>query len=221
MRPCRWGVGMELVESVQMGEQGSPKLGIFGGTFDPVHIGHLIVASEIFHALHLQKLLFVPAAVPPHKPDQRITAAEDRIAMLHLSIDKDSRFGLSRVDLDRKGPSFTADTLRLLAYEHPSTQLFFIMGSDSLRDLPNWHEPGCITEEARLVVALRPAVSLDLESVFREVPGARGRVNIVEIPGIGVSSRDIRHRVQAGNPISYLVLREVEQYILSRGLYRL
>lgn len=196
------------------------RVGIFGGTFDPVHLGHLIIASEIRFALALERVLFVPAAQPPHKPERMVTADHHRLAMLELAIAGNPDFGISRVELERSGPSYTVDTLEILNRQLAPAGLVLLMGADSLRDLPTWREPGRIAERAELAVAQRPGVEVDLDAVYEAIPEARGRIHLVDIPLIGISSSDIRRRVQEGRPIRFHVPTAVERYIVEHGLYR-
>jgi nicotinate-nucleotide adenylyltransferase len=198
----------------------SRRIGVLGGTFDPVHIGHLIVATELKHALDLEHVLVVPAGDPPHKPDQPLSPSADRVRMLELALEGRHGFSIDPVDLERAGPSYTKDTLEQLKARHPSDQLVFLMGEDSLRDLTLWKEPERILELAEIGVGCRPEVDLDLEEIYRALPAARGRLTVVDVPLIGVSSRDIRRRVAAGEPIAFQVPAAVEQYIYERGLYR-
>lgn len=200
-------------------DPGPPRIGVFGGTFDPVHIGHLIIATELRHALRLDRLLFVPTGQPPHKADQAVTADADRLAMLELAIAGDPAFEISTLDLERAGPSYTADLLRLLSDQLPDASLMFLMGEDSLRDLPNWHQPEAILALAELGIATRPEIDLDLADIYERLPSARGRVQIVPTTLIDISSSDLRRRVQDGRPIRYLVPAAVESYVMSNRLY--
>lgn len=140
--------------------------------------------------------------------------------MLELAIAGNPAFELSRIDLERDGPSYTADLLARVGEERPTADLVFLMGEDSLRDFPGWHEPGRIAALAELGVATRPGVAMDLDAVGQRVPETRGRVHVVAVPAIGISSRDIRHRVASGRPITYLVPEAVERYIREHRLYR-
>lgn len=196
------------------------RIGVYGGTFDPVHLGHLILASELRHALSLDRVLFVPAGRPPHKTGQAIGDDRHRLAMLRLALVDDPAFALSTVDLDRAGTSYTADLLEILRSLLAPAKLYFLMGEDSLRDLPTWNEPTRIVALAELGVATRPGVDADLEAVLRAVPAARGRVHVVPMPPIGIASHDLRRRVRAGEPIRYLVPSAVEDYIAAHALYR-
>jgi len=195
------------------------RIGIFGGTFDPIHIGHLIIATELKHALNLDHVIFVPSGQPPHKADQMISSDADRLAMLRLAIADNPAFAVSTLDLERPGPSYTADLLSLLHDDHPDAHLVFLMGEDSLRDLPTWHQPERIVALAEIGVAIRPEIETDLETIYRLLPPARGRITIVPTTLIDISSSELRRRVQAGEPIRYQVPAAVESYVMRTGLY--
>lgn len=196
------------------------RLGVFGGTFDPVHYGHLVAAEEVRYRLRLDKVLFVPAGMPPHKLDHDITPTRHRVAMLELAIASNPGFALSRVDIDRHGPCYTVDTLALLHEEYgPGTELFFLMGMDSLADLLTWKEPERLIRLAWLVVVGRPGFQADVNELNRVLPGAAERICIVDTPLMEVSSSDIRQRVQQGAPIRYQVPEAVEAYIRAHRLY--
>lgn len=196
------------------------RIGVFGGTFDPIHVGHLLLASELHHALELERVLFMPASRPPHKTDQEISDDCHRFAMVRLAVAEDPRFAVSQVELERDGPSFTADTLEALERQLTDVTLVFLMGEDSLRDLPTWHEPERILAHATLGVAARPDVDVDLSSITDVLPSARGRIELVPTPEIAISSSDIRARIKDGRPISYHVPPAVERYIQQHRLYR-
>lgn len=200
------------------GREATSRVGVFGGTFDPPHVGHLIVAAELRHALALDRVLFVPAGRPPHKPEA-VGDDDDRLAMVRLAIADDPAFAVSTVDIDRGGPSYSAELLAILRAELPAASLVFLMGEDSLRDFPSWHRPEVIATLAELGVATRPGVRVDVEAVVRAVPALAGRVSLVPTPSIGVSSRYLRRRVATGSPIAYQVPAAVERYIRERGLY--
>jgi nicotinate-nucleotide adenylyltransferase len=195
------------------------RLGIFGGTFDPIHLGHLLIAEELKFRLELSRVLFLPSNQPPHKTGQVITPNADRMTMLEKAIDGNPNFAISTVDMERPGLSFTADSLEILHQRHSSSEIFFLMGQDSLRDLPTWHEPNRIAEHARIGVALRPGINVDMNAIINAVPDAKGRIDLVPVPLIQISSREIRRRVASGEPITYHVPSAVEAYIRSRGLY--
>ncbi len=197
-----------------------PRIGAFGGTFDPIHIGHLIVAAELQYALKLDRVLFLPAGDPPHKTEQRISPAIHRLAMLRLAVANQESFEVSTLDLSGSGPSYTVDLLTRLQEALGTVSLVFLMGEDSLRDLPTWHQPGRIVTLAEIGVARRPGIEVNMESLIAAVPEASGRVHLVPIPELGVSSRDIRRRVAAGAPIAFQVPQTVESYIEHEALYR-
>jgi len=196
------------------------RLGVFGGTFDPVHYGHLVAAEEIRYRLRLDKVLFVPAGLPPHKLDHDITPTRHRLAMLELAIASNPGFALSRVDVDRHGPCYTVDTLALLHEEYgPGTELFFLMGMDSLAEILTWKDPERLIRLARIVVVGRPGFQADVNELDKVLPGAAERICIVDTPLMEVSSSDIRRRVREGAPIRYQVPEAVEAYIRAHRLY--
>lgn len=194
-------------------------MGILGGTFDPIHLGHLIIAEELQFRLELDRVLFLPTNRPPHKTRQEVSPNDDRLTMLRLAIAGNPDFEISTVDIDRGGLSYTSDSLVIINNEHPESDILFLMGQDSLRDLPSWHEPDLIVQRARLGVALRPGVEVDLEAIIRAVPCARDRIILVPVPLIQISSREIRRRVREGAPITYQVPPPVEEHIRASKLY--
>lgn len=195
------------------------RIGFFGGTFDPIHHGHLILASYAASSARLDRLLFAPAANPPHK-DRKITHVSSRIEMLLRAIEPDERFEMTTVDLDRDGPHYSADTLAILAGQYPGAELFFLMGSDSFRDLPQWHEPMRLFEHAQLLVGKRPNSSYDEPALWEALPPIRTHTEFVDIPLIEISSTEVRQRVSEDLPIDYLVPRRVQDFIEANGLYR-
>jgi nicotinate-nucleotide adenylyltransferase len=195
------------------------RIGILGGTFDPVHNGHLHIADALRTALNLDRVLWVPAGRPPHKSDQIVSSDRDRLAMLELALAGSATDEISSIDIDRSGPSYTADTLEILAERFPSARIFFLMGEDSLRDLPTWHHPERILRVAELAVAGRPGVETDLESLDLQVPGVGQRVQVVPTEEVAISSSDIRRRVRENQSIRGLVPALVEAYIRDHGLY--
>ncbi len=194
-------------------------IGVFGGTFDPVHVGHLVAATEALHALALEAVLFVPAADPPHKRTRAKTTSDHRIAMLALAIAGNERLAISRVDVDRPGPHYTVDMLAQLRDEHPQARLHFLMGSDSLAELATWHEPQRLPQLACLVVLNRPGEPPDLVTLEAVIPGLRSALRVVAMPPIGISGTDLRQRVVDGRPIRYQVAESVRSYIERHGLY--
>ncbi len=196
-------------------------IGVFGGTFDPIHVGHLFIAQEAATTIPLDRVLFVPTADPVHRPLPPVASSADRAQMVSLAIADNMRFELSSVELERPGLSFTIDTLSILAQRFPARALYFIVGTDSLAALPQWREPAKILELARIVAMARPGRDrVDLDALEAVLPGASGRVCVVESPGLEVSARDIRARLAEGKPIRHLVPEPVREYIQERGLYR-
>ncbi|GIV80712.1 MAG: putative nicotinate-nucleotide adenylyltransferase [Anaerolineae bacterium] len=197
------------------------RLGVFGGTFDPPHLGHLILAETAADCLALHRVLFVPAADPPHKHASAIRAsAEHRLAMTALAIADNARFALSRVDMDRPGPHYTVDMLRLLEEQHPGAELFLLLGSDSLRDLPAWSRPAELLTLARLGVMQRPGAVPDLDALERLLPGLRERLHWIPAPPLDLASSAIADLIAAGRSVRYLVPDRVLEYITAHGLYR-
>jgi nicotinate-nucleotide adenylyltransferase len=196
------------------------RLGVLGGTFDPIHHGHLVAAQEACYQLELDRVLFVPAGTPPHKPSGPITHARHRLRMIELAMGDRPCFALSRVDMDRPGPHYTADMLQLLKDEWGvGTALFFIEGADSLADILDWYQPQRIVELAEIVVVDRHGAQLDLDRLEQHLPGIAGRLHRVHMPLLDISSTDLRERVRQGRPIDYLLPREVRDYILEHELY--
>ncbi len=197
------------------------RIGIFGGTFDPPHIGHLLLASEAQAQLRLDRLLWVLTSVPPHKLDQPISPLEDRLAMLEQAVSGEPAFKVSRVDIDRPGPHYSVDTLRLLRRSNDSATLVMLLGEDSLRDLTTWHEPARLVAECdEIGVLRRPDVSIDLSNLEKQIPGITHKIRFVDAPLLEIASHEIRKRVQDGRPFRYYVPERVYQYILETGLYR-
>jgi nicotinate-nucleotide adenylyltransferase len=199
----------------------SPRVGILGGTFDPIHNGHLVIAEEVRVRLGLDRVLFIPARLSPLKMDEQPASGQHRCRMIELAIADNVHFALSRVDLDRPRPSYTVDTLRILQKElGEGTQIFFIMGQDALETLPHWRDPEEIVELAQLVVAQRPGYEPDVETLATKVPGLRPRLILLETPELSVSSTELRRRISTGWPIRYQVPDAVMRYIQQEYLYQ-
>jgi nicotinate-nucleotide adenylyltransferase len=198
------------------------RLGIYGGTFDPVHFGHLLLAEQCREQCGLDQIWFVPAGTPPHKQDTGITPGPRRAEMLEFALAGYANFAVNTLEIKRSGPSYTVETLRHLRQEHPEHELFLLVGTDSLEDLPLWRAPAEIAALATLVVANRGnAPQPDLEPLRLHLgTEAVDRIQVAQMPGIDFSSRDIRRRVQQGQSIRYMTPRAVEQYILEHRLYR-
>lgn len=195
------------------------RIGVLGGTFDPVHNGHLYIARELRDALGLERVTWVPAGRPPHKAGQIVSSDRDRLTMLEIALAGSPLDEISTIDLDRAGPSYTADTLELLRSQVSPATLVFLMGEDSLRDLPTWHDPERILRAAELAVAGRPGIDANLDVLTQAIPALNGRVHLALIDEVPVSSSDIRQRVRENQPITGLVPAAVESYIRERGLY--
>ncbi|CAN5537617.1 nicotinate-nucleotide adenylyltransferase [soil metagenome] len=196
------------------------KIGIFGGTFDPVHVGHIVMASEARFVLDLDIVLFVPAGSPPHKRDYELAPNEDRWAMLEMVIGDRAEYALSDLDIREPGPSYTVTLLERARERYPKASLFFILGGDSLRDLPNWNEPHRIPGLATIVCVNRPDVTVDENEILRLIPEVQSRIEFIDGPLIDVSSTDIRHRTRSGAPIWGHVPDNVAAYIRTRRLYQ-
>lgn len=200
------------------------RLGIFGGTFDPVHYGHLLLAECCREQCRLDQVWFMPAAVPPHKAGLDITPAAARLEMLELATSGYPPFRVSRLELDRGGLSYTVETLAQLAAEDATRELFLLLGADSLADLPNWREPARICQLAWPVVVHRAGVAPPDLAVLRPwVPAERFAASeqlVVEMPQVGLASRELRHRVRHGQSIRFRTPRAVESYIAAQNLYR-
>jgi nicotinate-nucleotide adenylyltransferase len=190
------------------------RLGVMGGTFDPIHLGHLVAASEVAHLFALDEVVFVPTGEPWQKAERAVTDPETRFLMTAIATADDPRFTVSRVDIERAGPTYTVDTLRDLAAQHPGAELFFITGADALASIMTWRDPDDVLALAHLVAVTRPGHDLDAAHL---PPGA---ATVVEIPALAISSTDCRERVAAGAPITYLVPAGVERFIVETGLYR-
>lgn len=196
-------------------------IGVLGGTFDPVHVGHLIIAEEARIRLGLSQVVFVPAGQPWLKQDSDISSGEHRLEMIRLAIAPNAFFRASTVDLERPGPSYTVDTLADLKRElGQEGNLYFILGLDALAGLPTWKEPQKIVELCYLVAAKRAeAMDVDLDSLERSIPSISSRVIILDNPLIDISSSDIRQRVAEGKSIHAMVPDAVERYIREKRLY--
>jgi len=195
-------------------------IGVLGGTFDPIHIGHLIVAEEARIKLGLEEVLFVPAGEPWLKQDRDVTPAIHRVEMVRRAIVDNPDFKLSTLEVDRSGPSYTVDTLEALQDRLSETSLFFILGRDTLAELPLWKDPRKVIQLCRLVVPPRLG-SRDLRHLERAIPGLLARVVQLDMPVIGISSSGIRQRVAQGMSVRYLVPPGVEAYITEQRIYSL
>jgi nicotinate-nucleotide adenylyltransferase len=195
------------------------RLGLFGGTFDPIHMGHLILAEACREACALDRVWFVVAGAPPHKPGDR-TSVDDRLEMVRIAIAGHPAFEVSDLETRRPGPHYSVETLEEVRRLRPVDELFFLIGADSLADLPHWREPERIVSMATVVVVDRPGVPLDLPSRWPDLGPSALPFRMVKVPPIGIASNDLRRRVAEGRSIRYQVPRGVEAYIDAHGLYR-
>ena len=197
------------------------RIGIFGGTFDPVHYGHLLLAETCREQLNLDKLTLLPAGSPPHKSDTQISTALHRHEMLKLAVSGCPEFQIDDRELKRDGPSYTVLTLQELSTEQPDSELFFLMGADSLRDIPGWKDPQQILQLATVVAVNRPGVPLPDPSEVREWAGdLADKIQVIQTQGTDLSSSTLRGRVAANQSIRFMTPRAVEVYIEQHGLYR-
>jgi nicotinate-nucleotide adenylyltransferase len=200
------------------------RIGVFGGTFDPVHLGHLILAEQCREQGRLDQVWFVPAASPPHKQGLALTPFAQRVEMIALAIAGQPAFRIDELEKDRPGPSYTVDTLAEVHRRHPAAELFLPIGSDTLLDLPHWYQPARILEMAGLLVTHRPGWPLpalsDLQAALRLPAGVSPGMQVVEAPLIDIASRDLRRRAAEGRSLRYLVPRAIEAYVHDKRLYR-
>lgn len=196
------------------------RLGIFGGTFDPPHLGHLILAAEALDQLNLDRVLWVLTPEPPHKQGQNRQSLEDRLGMLHVAISEFPSFQLSRVDIDRSPPHYAVDTVRLLAQQYPQSELIFLIGGDSLRDLPEWHKPLELVAACKsLGVMRRPDANIDPARLEECLPGVTRKILYIDAPLLEISSSEIRQRIAAGRPFCHYLPVGVYFLIRERRLY--
>jgi len=199
------------------------RVGIFGGTFDPVHYGHLLLAECCHEQCHLNEVWFVPAATPPHKRHRELSESKHRVDMLRLATGGNDAFRVSLIEIERGGVSYTVDTLRQMHEQHPEADLFLLLGADSLVDFPNWRGPTEILQLATPAVVRRGSATVNwspLAPLTSAERFAQITQHVVAMPVVDFSSTAIREAVTAGRSIRYHTPRAVEQYILSHGLYR-
>ncbi|NLA58363.1 MAG: nicotinate-nucleotide adenylyltransferase [Firmicutes bacterium] len=205
-----------------MAEIKGGSVGIMGGTFDPIHYGHLVAAEAAREAFALDRIIFVPAGIPPHKDEAEVTPARHRYLMTLLAIMSNPYFEISRVDLDRGRVTYTVDTLTDLRKElPPDVNMYFITGADAILEILSWKEPGRVLSLAEFIAVTRPGYGLDrlstaLGSLYEEF---QDRIHILEVPPVGISSTDIRRRLAQGRSVRYLVPETVFTYIKNQGLY--
>ena len=195
--------------------------GVFGGTFDPIHLAHLAVAEAARDTFGLRRVLFIPAAQPPHKPGRDISPVEHRLAMVELAVEDNPAFEVSRLEVERSGPSYTLDTLEALCDAAPGDHLALILSAESYSEFATWHEPGRILDLADLIVAPRVGYAdADPDLIRRQFPDAHATVAFMDGPRIRLSASEIRQRAAEGRSVRYLVPDAVAAYIGDHGLYR-
>ncbi|WPF65592.1 MULTISPECIES: nicotinate-nucleotide adenylyltransferase [unclassified Corynebacterium] len=200
-------------------EATAPRIGVMGGTFDPIHHGHLAAASEAADQCGLDGVVFVPTGQPWQKVDKKVSAAEDRYLMTALATAEDERFSVSRVDIERGGNTYTIDTLRDLRAQFPQAELFFIAGADALSGITSWRNWQEVLSLARFIGVTRPGYELTRDDLPLEYSKYGDRITLVQAPGLDISSTQCRRRRQQGRPIRYLVPGAVARYIEQNGLY--
>jgi nicotinate-nucleotide adenylyltransferase len=194
------------------------RLGVMGGTFDPIHHGHLLTAEEARVQFELDEVLFVPTGQPWMKSERRVSPPEDRYLMVVIATSSNPRFMVSRLEVERDGPTYSVDTLRTVREERGDVDLFFITGADAMLEILQWKDPEEALSMAHFIAASRPGY--DLSRFERGAPAEHPNVTVMQIPALAISSTDIRERVAAGRPIRYLVPEGVQTYIEKAGLYR-
>jgi nicotinate-nucleotide adenylyltransferase len=201
---------------------GAPeRIGILGGTFDPPHVGHLWLATLAADALHLDRVLFMPAGQPPHKRGRNVTSAADRLLMTRLAIAGDPNLSLCPIEMERPGPSFTVDSVEELLRMYAGAHLYLLMAADSLAQVETWRDPDRLLTLVEWAVGPRPGTAApDGDDLRRRFGPAASRIHLLDGPSLDVSASQIRQRVAAGKAIRYLVPRAVEELIIERGLYR-
>ena len=193
------------------------RIGVMGGTFDPVHYGHLFAAESARGAVGLDRVIFVPSGNPPHKSYRAMAPAEDRFAMTRMAVESNPHFEISRIELDRGGSSYTADTLESLSAAHPGAGLFLITGLDAALDIPNWYEPLKILSLCTVIVIARPGYIRDKISALDDL--IRDSLLILDTDLIDISATDIRERVRSGQCVRYMTPDTVCDYIMEKNLY--
>lgn len=201
---------------------GGHRLGIMGGTFDPIHYGHLVAAETARTEFGLDNVLFIPTGMPPHKVNRPITDSNLRYRMVEMSIKNNSYFKVSRMEIDREGPTYTIDTLRILHSLFPDQELYFITGTDALKELLTWRESEEIIKLAKIIGASRPGYDASefLAKIYKKYPATRNSIAQLEVPALAISSTDIRSRVRKGKSIRYLLPEEVRLLIEKNNLYK-
>lgn len=202
------------------------RIGIMGGTFNPIHYGHLVTGEEALYQFHLDKIIFMPSGMPPHKADREIISTEERYIMTVIATAANPNFSVSRFEVEREGPSYTIETLKAMRAAYPESEMFFITGADAVLELLTWREPEKLFNYGRFIAATRPG--FDIRKVQRvgkfrvakSGSGEEAEIYVMEIPALSVSSTEIRQRIREGKPVRYLIPDGVLEYIIQRELYR-
>jgi len=194
------------------------RLGVMGGTFDPIHYGHLVTAEEALVQFALDEVVFVPTGQPWMKQEREVSPAEDRYLMTVIATASNPRFRVSRIEVERKGPTYTVDTLKALGAENPDAELYFITGADAMREIFEWKDPDGVLSLAHFIAATRPGY--DLTRFEAKDAPRHPNVSVMHIPALAISSTDVRERVHEGRPIRYLVPEGVKSYVEKAALYR-
>lgn len=195
--------------------QKKKRFGFLGGTFDPIHSGHLILAQQLMEKFQLDKVIFIPSAAPPHKDDKSVSPAHHRLEMTRAAVEDNPQFEISGIELKREGKSYTIDTIRELKKLHPHSDFFLLAGSDVLTEFDTWKDPDKIFREIKVIIGVRPGYDIiESDNKFFK------KSIIAEINGLHVSSTQIRQKVREGKSIKYLVPLRVEEYIKAKGLYK-
>ena len=194
------------------------RLGVMGGTFDPIHVGHLVTAEEALHQFALDEVVFVPTGRPWMKEHEVVASPEDRYRMTEIGIAPEPRFRVSRIEVDRGGPTYTIDTLRAMHAADPGVDLSFITGADAMLEIMDWKDSATLFDLAHFIAATRPGY--DLGAIQSPTQPSHPEITVMNIPALAISSTDIRRRVAAGLPIRYLVPEGVKSYVEKAGIYR-
>ncbi len=190
------------------------RIGILGGTFNPIHLGHLAIAQEVLDKLKLDKVIFIPSFLPPHKEDPDIAPAKDRYKMACLATESNPNFVVSRIELDRGGKSYSVETVKEFRRLYKGSQLYYILGTDAYLDISTWKDVDELLQLCHFIVVKRPGFDIGKpERKYKE------RITLVDVPALAISSRDIRGRIREGKEVRYLIPEEVEGYIHKKGLY--
>ena len=208
------------MDGLSQSQKRDPRIGIFGGTFDPPHLGHLILAMEASSQLGLERLLWMVTPDPPHKQNQAITPVEIRLQLVQAAIDGDPSFEISTLELELPAPQYALNTVRALRRSIPGTEICYLIGEDSLQDLPSWHEPVLFVSELDILgVMRRPGGETNLEALEVKIPGLQEKIRFIDAPLLEISSHQIRDRIHKHLPYKYYLPEKVDQKIRQLGLY--